>query len=432
MGATRRFLFVAGALGVAASVAAQTPEVTLTFVPTIGSSNDLAGSVTHVTPADYRVAVYIFVQGWFTKPTYADPLTVIQNDRTWTCDITTGGADAYATKIAAFLVPLGYTPPQADHLATLPVELYTNSVANVMTERTSPNNFHWSGYDWDVKNTGNFLFDPGPNRFSDSAQNVWVDANDKLHLRITFRNGQWQCAEVVSRRAFGYGTYRFFLDSAVDTLDPSVVLGLFTYDDDPTASGGHRELDVEMSRFGNAAATTNAQFVVQPYEVSGNLTRFTIPAGAAPTTHSFSWSDGRVDFVSQNETFVPPAQISEWRNTGASVPAPGDERVRMNLWLFNGTAPTNGQEVEVVISGFAFTPLPPRLGNISTRLRVGTGDNVLIGGFIVTGTHSKRIIVRAIGPSLPLTGTLADPILELLDSSGGLIVSNDNWTLPVL
>ena len=56
-----------------------------------------------------------------------------------------------------------------------------------------------------------------------------------------------------------------------------------------------------------------------------------------------------------------------------------------------------------------------------------TGDNVLIGGFIVTGTQPKKIIVRAIGPSLPLAGALANPVLELRDSSGGLIISNDNW-----
>lgn len=73
------------------------------------------------------------------------------------------------------------------------------------------------------------------------------------------------------------------------------------------------------------------------------------------------------------------------------------------------------------------TPTPSQLGNISTRLRVETGDNILIGGFIVTGTQPKRVILRAIGPSLPLSGGLADPILELRDSSGGLIASNDNW-----
>jgi subtilisin family serine protease len=65
--------------------------------------------------------------------------------------------------------------------------------------------------------------------------------------------------------------------------------------------------------------------------------------------------------------------------------------------------------------------------NISTRLRVETGDNSLIGGFIVTGTQPKRVLVRAIGPSLPFTGVLANPILELRNSSGGIILSNDDW-----
>jgi T5SS/PEP-CTERM-associated repeat protein len=66
--------------------------------------------------------------------------------------------------------------------------------------------------------------------------------------------------------------------------------------------------------------------------------------------------------------------------------------------------------------------------NTSTRLRVGTGDNALIGGFVVTGSAPKRVIIRAIGPSLaPLLGRLADPTLELRDGTGGLIFSNDNW-----
>lgn len=68
-------------------------------------------------------------------------------------------------------------------------------------------------------------------------------------------------------------------------------------------------------------------------------------------------------------------------------------------------------------------------GNISTRLNVDTGDSALIGGFIVTGAQPKKIIVRAIGPSLSsfFPDALADPTLELHNSSGGLISSNDNW-----
>ncbi|MDQ6655950.1 MAG: DUF1800 family protein [Verrucomicrobiota bacterium] len=65
--------------------------------------------------------------------------------------------------------------------------------------------------------------------------------------------------------------------------------------------------------------------------------------------------------------------------------------------------------------------------NLSTRLRVETGDNVAIAGFIVTGSGQKNVAVRAIGPSLPVPGALADPILELHDASGAIIGTNDNW-----
>lgn len=70
-----------------------------------------------------------------------------------------------------------------------------------------------------------------------------------------------------------------------------------------------------------------------------------------------------------------------------------------------------------------------QLANISTRGTVLTGDDVMIGGFIVSGTGSN-ILVRAIGPSLTgqgVTGALDDPMLELHDGSGGLIVGNDDW-----
>ena len=73
------------------------------------------------------------------------------------------------------------------------------------------------------------------------------------------------------------------------------------------------------------------------------------------------------------------------------------------------------------------TPIPSTLANISTRLQVETGDNVLIGGFIITGTDAKKVLLRAIGPSLPLDGFLADPLLELHDKDGNVITTNDNW-----
>jgi hypothetical protein len=71
-----------------------------------------------------------------------------------------------------------------------------------------------------------------------------------------------------------------------------------------------------------------------------------------------------------------------------------------------------------------------RAGNISTRGQVLGGDNVLIGGVIIGGTETKTVIVRAIGPSLGAAGIanpLPDPTLELYDSNGAIVQSNDDW-----
>ncbi len=72
-------------------------------------------------------------------------------------------------------------------------------------------------------------------------------------------------------------------------------------------------------------------------------------------------------------------------------------------------------------------PANPTLVNLSTRLTVGTGDNVLISGFIVTGSDDVQVVLRGIGPSLPLAGTLPNPKIELHDSTGALIAANDDW-----
>jgi hypothetical protein len=70
-----------------------------------------------------------------------------------------------------------------------------------------------------------------------------------------------------------------------------------------------------------------------------------------------------------------------------------------------------------------------QLANVSTLGFVGTGDNVLIGGFVVSGTASTNVVVRALGPSLTQFGVpnaIQDPALELHDGNGS-ITSNDDW-----
>lgn len=80
----------------------------------------------------------------------------------------------------------------------------------------------------------------------------------------------------------------------------------------------------------------------------------------------------------------------------------------------------------------AATPTNIQLLNLSGRATVDTGDNVSIGGFIITGGRFKRVLVRGIGPSLtvngaPVPGRLDDPVIELHDGSGNLIATNDSW-----
>jgi hypothetical protein len=87
------------------------------------------------------------------------------------------------------------------------------------------------------------------------------------------------------------------------------------------------------------------------------------------------------------------------------------------------------------VGAFEYGGVPTVLANISTRAFVQTGDNVMIGGFIVQGTQPKRLIIRAIGPELSQYGVpnaMGNPTLELHDGTGALIASNDNWQRTII
>jgi hypothetical protein len=99
----------------------------------------------------------------------------------------------------------------------------------------------------------------------------------------------------------------------------------------------------------------------------------------------------------------------------------------MVRWVDTNRAGTDGyQGIDDVSITFS-TATGTNLANLSTRLKVDTGDNALIGGFIITGTQPKKVIVRALGPSLPVPGKLENPTLELHDSTGALLAANDDW-----
>ena len=112
--------------------------------------------------------------------------------------------------------------------------------------------------------------------------------------------------------------------------------------------------------------------------------------------------------------------------------APVFIRFRMTSDAQSTNGPKSGWYIDNVAINDLGVSTPAQLLNISTRLRVQTGDNVGIGGFIISGTDAKKVALRGIGPSLssngaPLEGRLEDPVLELYDQNGGFITSNDNW-----
>src|SRR5205085_3577040 len=155
-----------------------------------------------------------------------------------------------------------------------------------------------------------------------------------------------------------------------------------------------------------ASATTFVQTEGTVYEWSGSGLLADVQSWVSNSANNFGW------IILGNEVDAGSADRFNSRENTVNPP-------RLTL-TFQAAAPTP-------------TPSPAAEAlNISTRLRVETGDLVMIGGFIINGSASKPVIVRGMGPSLANAGVpagtvLNDPVLELRGSNGSLITSNDNW-----
>ncbi len=136
--------------------------------------------------------------------------------------------------------------------------------------------------------------------------------------------------------------------------------------------------------------------------------------------------------IAQNDNWQAGGQAAEITGSGLAPAQPEEAAVVATLAPGSYTAVVrgvnNGQGVALV-EGYELDTPTTRLINLSTRGRIGVGDEVLIGGLIVQGSDPKRVILRALGPSLAasVTGALADPVMEMYNSSGTLMGSNDNW-----
>jgi len=223
----------------------------------------------------------------------------------------------------------------------------------------------FSGYVWDVRAPG--PGGPGPNLWDDA--NASVDDEGRLHLKLTSvanaaGNTEWYCVELSTQQRLGFGRYQFQVIGRVDKLDPNVVLGLFKYPTSDVDKDGTNEIEIEFARWGRATAN-NADYVVfpqSPPRAHGDNIEFMAALKGDYTTHRFVWQSSQVAFQSlhghrddDGNEFESWLYAPNQARLIPQLPSP----VHMNLWLFRGMAPTDGAEVEMVISKFTFTPFDP-------------------------------------------------------------------------
>lgn len=303
----------------------------------------IAGRVTGARSGQ-RIVLFAKAGIWWVQPTRDEPFTTIQPDSTWTSTIHLG------TEYAALLVEPNYSPPQT--VEDLPPEggdvVAVKTVAGEKSEQAGPKTIQFSGYEWQVRTVRSSR--GGRNNIYTNG-NAWTDENGLLHLRIAQTAGEWTCAEIKLSRSLGYGTYSFVVRD-VSQLEPAAVLSMFTWDE-AEAGQNHREMSIEISRWGDAESK-NAQYVVQPYYVPANVVRFNAPAGAL--THSLRWEPGRAAFKTvRGMAANGPGVIAEHSFT-TGVPSPGNELIHLDLYIFGNANEPLRNDVEVVIEKFEFLP----------------------------------------------------------------------------
>jgi len=286
----------------------------------------------------FRVVLWAKTDRWYVQPLVTEPYTYIRGDGSWS------NFTHPWDRMVALLVDLSYVPgstrdyhPSMDPGVVCWDEYPDKSIKYI----------NWSNYRWRIKNAD--LVGPGPNYFSDDGANVMIDQEDRLHMKIDFRDNKWYCAEVVLDHSLGYGIYSFKLDSRVDSLDYNTIFAGFIYETI------NEEFDIEFSQ--RLAAPFNAQYVAQPWYTPGNMEFFNMP-GSSQTSHSFEWRPDKIVFNSWNghaDIPTPTTLIHTWTYTGEDIPLPGNERMIFNLYLYGGEAPVQGVEDEVIITSFGYS-----------------------------------------------------------------------------
>jgi hypothetical protein len=321
-----------------------------------------AGSITGVVvgaAGPVIVAAYVYTNTWYSKGfATANP--------TFSIDINTSPFDKTATFVGLVLLNSSASVPFCDGTSLSNCAGLPAGISSVLIPR-GPMQLSFAGKYWTLKSYSTAV-GPGPNFFSASTSDIFVDSAGALTLSVRYNasESRWYSTEVQSLDSFGYGTYIYYLNAS-SSLDPCITLGLFTWDDAGNPGNAYREIDYEFSRWCNAADPTNAQFVLQPYQNAGNLQRF---LAQGPITAIMEWRNQSLRMavfsgyhcmsapLLQTTTLLLPRMIANFSRFGPAIPSPGTEKVHLNLWLLNGNPPYNPSVnlTQVSIADFKFVP----------------------------------------------------------------------------
>lgn len=312
------------------------PEIQIIDVE---GNNKVTGKANNIEASKFHVVLWLKTDIWYVQPSIGLYETYVSSNGSWYN--TVYGYKPGWNKIVALLVDeneyaigngLRWQHPSSD--------------TGVAAWDEFPRTIAFSGYQWDIKDG---YWGPGPNDFSGSNSNVWVDDNG-LHLKITKSNDMWYCAEVYSLKSFGYGMYTYRLSTRVDNLDPRAVFGAFIYDWD-----SQDEIDLEFSKdmADPVYGQYNALYSLHvPKEAFSQTTRF-VMSDTATSTHQIIWEPGKITYKIRDDRDGTEILNGEYHKDIL----PKDNRMRFNLWLLQGLPPVNGVGDEVIIKSFNFSSL---------------------------------------------------------------------------
>ena len=285
----------------------------------------------------------------------------------------------------------------------------------------------FAGRTWRVKGPG--YLGPGPNNFDNSSSAASVDAAGRLHLTIHQSGGVWYSSEVALDTSLGYGDYLLTTRSRFDTLDPAMTVGFFLWEYGACFNSSYlwwnpyNEIDVEYGRWGNGLSA-DAQFVCQPYDYAGNISRFNVTmADSELITSAMRWLTDRVEYRCWRGTVtdeMPANMIFSWTYTGPHIPRPDIPRVHLNMWqpsraplvkqemvfdnfVFRSACPNGDCTVldalpAKVPSALAFAPATPNPLRSQTHLRfeLPTAGEVAVDVFDVAGRHVRTLLAGSL------------------------------------